>query len=56
MAHIPSYFGGRFVQPKVCFLASSHWIIGVIQGLYRDYRRRYSGYIGIMEKKMETTI
>ena len=25
------------------------------QGLYRDYRVYFEGYIGIMEKEMETT-
>ena len=29
----------------------------IIVGLYRDYRSMvFKGYIGIMEKKMETTI
>ena len=27
-----------------------------IYGLYRDYRVYIGGYMGIMEKKMETTI
>ena len=30
-------------------------IIGIIWGLYRDYWGYIRGYIGIMEKKMETT-
>ena len=30
-------------------------IIGILQGLYRDSRENFSGDMGIMEQKMETT-
>ena len=31
-------------------------ILGVMYGLFRDYKGVYWGYIGIMENKMQTTI